>query len=216
MHSHSDQPHWLAAITHRFLLGVLPEGGRVLEVGCGRGHVARLLGADGFRVTALDLRIEEPRPWPHVRYEQRDFLGFEDEPYDAVVFTSSLHHLFPLDAAIDRTVKLLSPGGLLIADEMDLAAPDEATCRWNYARTGEDGGVERWREDHAHDPPLHTGAQMSTAIRAGFEITDLWRGPSLYRMFGERAAEVRTAELIAIGSGEIRPVGLRIVAQRGS
>jgi SAM-dependent methyltransferase len=209
----SEHLHWLAAITHRFLVGVLPEGSRVLEVGCGRGHVARLLGADGYRVTALDLSLEEPRPWPHVRYVESDFLAFTDEPYDAVVFTSSLHHIHDLERAMELTRALLLPGGMIVADEFDLDAPDDATCRWNYARTDEEGGLERWRRDHEHEHPLHTGAQMLDGIRTRFELTDLWRGPYLYRSFAEKAQVVRAAELLAIGRAEIRPVGLRIVAR---
>src|SRR5262249_13945356 len=130
---------------------------RVLEVGCGAGALALRLADAGHEVTAIDLHIDGPPPHPRVRFVTGDFRAFTGGPFDAVLFTSSLHHIAPLDAAVARAHDLLAPGGLLWADEFDLEAPDEATARWFYQGQGD---VARWRAEHEHEPALHVGAAM--------------------------------------------------------
>src|SRR5689334_20454326 len=46
------------AATTAFLTSALRGRRRVLEVGCGRGGVARALGAAGFDVTAIDIDLD--------------------------------------------------------------------------------------------------------------------------------------------------------------
>jgi SAM-dependent methyltransferase len=126
-------PYQLAIMqTVSFLSDVLRGRQRVLEVGCGRGDVARRLGASGFHMTAIDLRLPDPSPSQNVAFIERDFLRFDAPPFDAIVFTASLHHISPLAAAIDRAYRLLAPGGLFVADDFDLDAPNVETLRWYY------------------------------------------------------------------------------------
>lgn len=44
--------------THRNLLRHLPEGGKILEIGCGSGRDAAFLLNHGFNVTAIDASSE--------------------------------------------------------------------------------------------------------------------------------------------------------------
>ena len=212
---------------------------RVLEVGCGRGDVARLLGREGLSVTALDLHLLDSRPSPGVKFVEGDFLGFEHASFDAVIFTSSLHHLHPVQAAIDRAHRLLDPGGILIADEFDLDAPRPLTARWYYdmqellavaelypierldPMTNDDPRM-RWLDAHVHDPPLATGRQMLTAIASRFAIRDTTRCAYLYRYLcnglpddergGKIASHVFVTEQRRIASAGLDAVGLRVVA----
>src|SRR5271169_3913494 len=115
---------------HAFVGRAIVGARRVLEVGAGRGHLARRLQADGFEVTALDLALPTRDESCGVRWVQGDFLSFEDAPVDAVLFTASLHHISPLATALDRARQLLTPGGVLVIDDFDLEAPDEGTARW--------------------------------------------------------------------------------------
>jgi SAM-dependent methyltransferase len=188
---------------------ILRDRRRVLEVGCGEGRLAARLAAAGHEITAIDLQpLREPPPG--VRFLACDFLDFVDAPYDALLFTASLHHIPRLDDAIARAHDLLVPGGLLWADDFDLEAPDEATARWYYAQQGiPDGDVARWRADH--EPDLHVGAAMIAAVRARFDDVAIARGPYLHRYLGDG---VEPLERAGIADGSLRPVGLRILAKR--
>lgn len=229
------------AHTVSFLGEVLRGRRRVLEVGCGRGEVARALGAAGFAVTALDLHLVATEPAANVAYVEHDFLDYRPagEPFDAIVFTSSLHHIHELDRAVAHTVDLTAPGGLVIADDFDLETPDPATLRWYYD-TQEllvaaglydhdriDAGadpVSRWRDAHVHDPPLHTGVVMRAAIAARLALLDVQSAEYLYRYIskgvpqddrgGAIAAHVQRSEHRRIAEGAIVPVGVRIIASR--
>jgi SAM-dependent methyltransferase len=223
-----------------FLSDVLRGRHRILEVGCGRGEVARRLGAAGFDVTALDRTLTDPTPAPGVTFVEHDFLGFRGEPFDAVVFTSSLHHIWPLPAAVDRAHRLLAPGGMLVADEFDLEAPSPATLRWYYdvqdllAAAGvfphdhvdppEPDAVQRWRLGHHHEPALHTGVEMRQAIAQGFDLRDVHGAAYLYRYITKHlphdargvaiAQHVYGVERRGITDGSMTAVGLGIVAER--
>lgn len=226
--------------TASFLMDVLRSGRRVLEVGCGRGEVARRLAAGGCQVTALDRALPDPSPAPSVTFFERDFLEFDGGRFDAVVFTASLHHISPLGAAVDRAHQLLAPGGLVVADEFDLDAPSRETLRWYYdvqellaaaelfprERVDPPGSdvVQRWRLAHVHDPPLHTGIAMLQAITERFDLRDAQGAAYLYRYVtrhlphDERgvavAQHIYAMEHRGITDGTLSAVGLRVIAAR--
>jgi SAM-dependent methyltransferase len=223
-----------------FLAAALIDRPRVLDVGCGRGDIAVRLADSGFAVTALDIALRDPIESAGVTYIEHDFLTFEAEPFDAIVFGSSLHHIVPLERAIAKVTRLLRPTGRLIIDDFDVESPDGETLRWYYEtqdllaaadlfdRAHVDGTPiqdpeTRWREAHGKEP-LHTGAEMRHAISSRFVIRELRRGEYLYRYIaaglpadarGARiATTVRASERDRIARGHAVPVGLRIVADR--
>jgi SAM-dependent methyltransferase len=228
--------------TLRFLSRALPRApARILEVGSGDGALSCALAERGYEITALDLALERPDlpGAAGVRWVEGDFLHYGDEaPYDGVLFTRSLHHVESLEGALDRTNRLLRPGGILIAEEFAYDRVNLPTARWFYdlesvlvaagLLTPPEGGEEdgnplgRWRREHTHDPPLHTGHDMLGAVRERFEMAPVEEAPYLYRTFcaGLEKTEhgVRTAERIfAIESRMIRErdlaaAGIRIVA----
>jgi SAM-dependent methyltransferase len=196
--------------TLAFILAHTRAPSRVLEVGAGDGRLSIALAGRGHAVTLLDRTFEmlarEARDDARIEKIERDFLAYEDaRPFDAILFTRSLHHLHDLDAALDRARELLWPNGQVIVEDFDLAAPDEATARWFY---GERGGLDFWRKEHEE---LHAGATMRAALAARFSIVHEERVAYLYRAM---AGAPRTDEEIEIAAGRISPVGLRIVAQR--
>ncbi|HWM87552.1 MAG TPA: class I SAM-dependent methyltransferase [Kofleriaceae bacterium] len=217
---------------------------RVLEVGCGEGDLARRLAAGGLSVTAIDVELGQPAPAAGVRWVEADLLGFEDDPFDAVLFTRSLHHIHPLEEAIERATRLVRPGGLLLLDEFDRDAADADTARWYYevqellvaagvcsthhieahagAQAGAHAGAgpsERWRAEHEHDPPLHGGAEMLAAVADRFTGLATRRGVYLYRTIAHRleasARGVAVArQLYAAESGRLQAAALAAVGLR--
>jgi SAM-dependent methyltransferase len=78
-------------------------GRSVLEVGCGRGHLAGLL-ARAHEVTACDLAIDASLPERHPRItfreENVERLSFADRSFDTVICTHTLEHVQDLDRAV--------------------------------------------------------------------------------------------------------------------
>ncbi len=112
-----SEARWLA----RFA-GQLPDGGRVLDLGCGAGEpIARWFIAEGFRVTGVDfaeamLDIARGR-WPDGDWRQADMRNFElGEAFDGIVAWDSFFHLTQDEqrTSIGRMARHLTPGGSLL------------------------------------------------------------------------------------------------------
>lgn len=247
-----------------FLTRVLAGRARVLEVGCAGGQLAWRLAHLGLDVVGVDIALPAQRPsHPSLRFEKADFFQFKDGPFDAVVFTSSMHHLSPLEGAVRRARNLLTPGGLLVLDELDLAAPDENTLRWYYETqsllahagvltewaeapghghghghaghtgherppqrlTGKDDldPKARWKDEHAHHPPLHAGEAMLSALREVGTLAEVTRGAYLFRSLGAQLGSsprdlnvanwLLATEERRIRGGSLKGVGLRAVCR---
>lgn len=110
-----------AALREALELARIPEGGDVLEVGCGTGQATRWLAEHGFRVLAIDrseamveVASGELAAFSHVEVRAADFE--KGEPlgvFDGVVAASSFHWLDPA-SRVERSVAHLRPGGALI------------------------------------------------------------------------------------------------------
>jgi SAM-dependent methyltransferase len=183
-----------------------------------------------------------------------DFLSYDGGRFDALLFTRSLHHIHPLEEAIRKIRGLLEPGGLLLADEFAHDAMTAATAAWfwdlqtvleesgalapdvpRHHQGGPSGHaphpasaildpLERWRERHVHEPPLHGAKTVLSAVGAAFEITSHQRGPYLHRYFSDRVedtergtrifARVRELETLRIAQRLLVPIGFRVTAVR--
>ncbi|MEU7026075.1 methyltransferase domain-containing protein [Streptomyces sp. NPDC046275] len=115
-------PEQLAAVD--WLLGRLPGGARVLDVGSGTGRpVAELLDRAGHAVTGIDVSagmVElARRQVPGARFEQADVREFTapEDGYDAVCAFFPLLMMDRAGAAgaLRRMASWLKPGGLLVS-----------------------------------------------------------------------------------------------------
>src|SRR3954470_13474908 len=111
----------------------LPSQARsILEVGCGAGEVASSLANDGLEVIALDssedcvsrarARGVDARavPWPAAL----------DQRFDAILFTRSLHHIAPLQEAVDAAIHALQPVGTIIVEDFRSELESARTTAW--------------------------------------------------------------------------------------
>jgi ubiquinone/menaquinone biosynthesis C-methylase UbiE len=111
------------------VLGALPEGGSVVDVGCGTGTfaislaVARpdatIIGVDGDPQILAAARAKPGAERVSWREGLAGELDLEDRSVDAMVMSLLLHHLDPAAkrAALDDARRILKPGGRLhIAD----------------------------------------------------------------------------------------------------
>jgi SAM-dependent methyltransferase len=102
---------------------VAPDGARVLEVGCGPGHLSTRLGRHGIDVTGLDLdpamiaraRANTDRAGnrggrqPSFLIGNVAALAFPDRSFDLVVSTLSMHHWADPAAGLAEIGRVLRP-----------------------------------------------------------------------------------------------------------
>ncbi|MFD0476192.1 class I SAM-dependent methyltransferase [Nonomuraea thailandensis] len=111
-----------------------PAPARVLDAGCGRGRLALALARAGYAVSAVDIdpRAVAATTALGVAAIEADIADYDDRPFDAIVFSLSLHHTARLAEAVERARALLAAGGVLIVDEFAWERADRATASWFY------------------------------------------------------------------------------------
>lgn len=91
-------------------------GERVLDVGCGRGHVVNALREFGVHAEGIDLNpnAAEVALVPHVRTMSATDLEFESDTFDAVVSFHAIEHIPDIDAALAEMARVVRPGGKVL------------------------------------------------------------------------------------------------------
>jgi ubiquinone/menaquinone biosynthesis C-methylase UbiE len=134
----------------------------VLELGCGTGTFSRrvlderpslrLVGCD-ISPKAVQVAAAACAGYPHARFEVADgtALGQAAGSVDAIIGSSILHHLFPIEAVLGECFRVVRPGGLIWFSEPNMMNPQivvQKNVRW-IGRMLEDTEDEtaffRWR-----------------------------------------------------------------------
>lgn len=127
------------------LQGIDP-GGRVLEIGAGSGAMAaELLAAyPGVTVTVTDFDPEmvtaaERRLVPYAerstaRHADATALPFDDDAFDVVLSWIMLHHTIEWEKALAEAVRVVRPGGHVVAYDLLSTAPLRALHQAEGAR----------------------------------------------------------------------------------
>lgn len=156
----SEREFWwyrgMRDILFRLLDPIAPRGARVLEAGCGTGHLSQLLGERyGWRMTPLDLGregLEYGRGYGLDRLVQGDItaLPFRDAAFDALVSMDVIVHLPRGEEAraLAEFARVLEPGGLLV---IRVSALDMLRSR---------------HSEFAHERQRFTRARLIEAVRA--------------------------------------------------
>jgi 2-polyprenyl-3-methyl-5-hydroxy-6-metoxy-1,4-benzoquinol methylase len=105
--------------------------GRVLELGCGPGHLCRKIAEAGLNVTGVDRNAAKiakaRRLHPGIDFEQADILKLSlEERYDTVLLAEVLEHVPEEigDRMLSTAWELVAPGGRLI-----VSVPNEDCVR---------------------------------------------------------------------------------------
>lgn len=94
------------------LLSIRP-GDRILEVGCGQGHLTKAIAKRGLDVTGIDANSQAPEIAGNglVRHMVAEALDFNDASFDFVISVHAIEHIPPLDRALAEMARVLKPGG---------------------------------------------------------------------------------------------------------
>ena len=109
----------------------LPDGAKILDIGCGLGDISNLLSSfgtvDGVDLSPAATEIAAQR-FPHARFSHGDFFDveFEDGRYNLAVSSEVFEHvtLEQRDEFLAKIERALAPGGYLI-----LTTPNELLSR---------------------------------------------------------------------------------------
>jgi SAM-dependent methyltransferase len=114
-----------------FVLSQLPPApARVLEVGCGKGELARALARNGYEVVAIDPEAPDGPIFRRTTIEEFQ----EDGSFDAVVASLALHHIEDLGGALAKLVGMLR--GPLILNEQAWDRLEPMTPEWEEEHVG--------------------------------------------------------------------------------
>ncbi|HVB99124.1 MAG TPA: class I SAM-dependent methyltransferase [Candidatus Dormibacteraeota bacterium] len=96
-------------------------GERILDVGCGTGHLTARIAAAGARVTGIDRSpemIQEARKsYPDLEFAVADATDFHfDEPFDAVFSNAALHWVREPERVAECIRSALKTGGRFVAE----------------------------------------------------------------------------------------------------
>ena len=115
-----------------------PKQGRVLEVGCGLGHLLDWL-VDQYEIFGVDINqwalSQARRNIPEGNFallSAEDLHAFQDESFRIVIAKHVVEHLPVPERAVSEMSRVLAPGGLLVLATPNLDSPMRAVKkdRW--------------------------------------------------------------------------------------
>lgn len=97
-------------------LVAISDDDRVLEVGCGQGHLTKTLAARGVDVVGVDAnpRAAEISATDLVRHMYAQELEFEDETFEVILSVHAIEHIPPLEQALAEMARVLKKGGTAV------------------------------------------------------------------------------------------------------
>jgi len=148
---------------------VVPEVGlSVLDVGCGTGQSRRIYRDRSGSYIGIDLSLGAlrlaRRRFPDSSWLQADALGlpFRGASFDAVAFSSVLHHIDNRRGALLEALRVLRPGGWAFAFDPNLLHPAMLLFRHPKSPLYNPQGVS------PDEQPLHPRVLRDDFAAAGF------------------------------------------------
>ena len=206
---------WLAAMWPVVRDGLPAPPAQVVEIGCGPlGGFVPMLRSSGYEALGVDPDAPDEVQYSRVAFERAELV----QGIDAVIASTSLHHVADPAEVLDRVAITLAGAGTLIVVEWAWEEFDEATADWCFERLGPDedaGWLHRRRDEWlesgqswsayvrawAEDERLHSASTLLRLLDERFERRHLERGPYY---FPDLAQATEQDERAAIEAGQIR------------
>jgi trans-aconitate methyltransferase len=146
---------------------------RILDLGCGTGHLTAQIAERGAIVTGLDssasMIAQARQNYPKLKFtlaDARDFAAAE--PFDAVFSNAALHWIQDAEAVVAAVARALKSGGRFVL---------EMGAKQCVARIAQ--ALEEVLREHGYAPRspwyYQTAGEYATILeRHGFEIAALW------------------------------------------
>jgi ubiquinone/menaquinone biosynthesis C-methylase UbiE len=166
---------------------------RVLDLGCGGGHISFAAAPVAATVVACDLSTQmldvvaqaaQQRGLNNIetRQAQAEALPFADASFDIVITRFSAHHWFDVPAGLSEAQRVLRPQGKLIV--IDIVAPETPLHDTTLQ------AVELLRDgSHVRDYRVSEWTGMLNAAGFAVEHADSWK---LKMVFDDWIARMRT------------------------
>ena len=177
------------------MLGLMPERGRLLDMGCGTGWTSVMFAKRGYDVVGTDLvpqaiaagyQLKEKEGLENLQFVAADYesLSFREE-FDVVVFLDCQHHAVDEVSALQSAWCALKPGGICITSE-----PGLGHARRSAAVMAEFGTTER---------DMHPAKIIRSGKKAGFREFSVHPHASyLYIALYRQTANSRLGKLLRI------------------
>lgn len=222
----SAAERWLAAVWPVVRDRLPAPPARVLEIGCGPlGGFVPQLRSRGYEALGVDPEAPDEEGYRRGKFEHVHVPG----RFDAVVASTSLHHVADPAEVLDRVASSLTSEGMLVVIEWAWDDVDEQTARWCFDRLGpeeEAGWLHRRRDEwagsgqawHAYargwaeQEGLHASAALLRFLDQRFDRQHLGRGPYF---FSDLSGTSMEDEQAAIDAGEIQPTRVDYVGMLG-
>ena len=202
--------------TLHFLENYISSPQRILEIGCGAGDLAYALKEQGHNILGIDTSEKAI-----INTKAKGVLAklgriedIEDNNFDIILFTRSLHHIHPIESCLEVARLKLKSSGQIILEDFGYDLFDEKTANWHKVT------LRDWFKDHGHDPQLHKFKELVAAVKSKFRIVEVFENvPYLFRysIDFEKVTEESILELLEtekdlITKNKIKGIGFRIVA----
>jgi glycosyltransferase involved in cell wall biosynthesis/SAM-dependent methyltransferase len=184
-------------------VGELTGPGRLLDVGCGGGHLLAAARASGWRTIGTDLSHEAcvvARAAAPVVQASAAELPFHAATLDAVMLVNVLDHANAPGAVVHEAARVLRPGGLLM-----IRVPNGAFHAGWIRLLGHLGPWARWRGWDAY-PILHVFAFGPAALRrlverSGFDVLSLTNADLVRARLLRRLATAAAGSVHVVSGG---------------
>lgn len=207
---------WLTAMG-RHLDRYLPgPPAAVVDLGCGPlGGFVPMLRARGYDAVGIDPQAPDGPEYIQAAFEE---VRLPQRP-QAVVASTSLHHVHDPGRVVNEIAAQLTPRGLMIVIEWDWEHFDEPTARWCFERldpAAEEGWLRRHRDrwlasgqpwddqfrSWVEEERLHPPRTLIRALDHRFDRRFFGTGPYYFPHLGNMS---EADEGAAIEEGTIRP-----------